>query len=1175
MQMIFEINGKPTTIFSKEKETSFNKIIDNIRVILRRVYIVLSQEDETLQPVFDEYETKIKALLDQLHNDIKDYPSLVNKFKPELDRILDVVYTSTTTAYSNLDRASITSVTAFSNLLQEINVGNNQYVNSIKTSSTNAIDTFLSSNQANLNTLYSSWTNFHKNLLTELNKHKQVLQTNSSFTFDLGLYYNIKDIMSSILSIYQNFESNLKNALNIEKNKFEVYVDNQFDELVDPSLRETEVIAENLRNNVSVIDAMNYKLGKPNGDNLRNIIINEIISLRNTLNTIMNEIFSQISNIYSNKMSSTDFNNMVNDINSKLAQIKADQEEILNNLRLFNKYDINFDIYFDDVRVLNDLEIEANEYKKLSYNTYISGYLNGLSDYFLTEEETIVITNQLSGVFEKLKEYLTGYQFTNAKEEAEKLVDVITNINTKYLGEEFGNRVINYYSNKDFLNTMIDNYYKDLDKAYSKFNTTFYDINYQQHKDKYVTKPKEIMNKLLSISYALNPENSLLHQQIQELIVKKIRLVISTTSYKVYGHILNEVNELIQNLSTNPCCLNGYNLANLEQIKVILRQFQGIYIDEVGRFIPPYLYNPKSIDDEFGIKETIIIKENNIRNNLRRIVDMINIDFINTFCYGNELVCAYPDVVSGIDHYYYQASKLRVSLKFLQSLVTIAQSMIGDNTLSGLSSSDFTLLFETELNYRENEIINDIDDFLSKLNVNTTKYIEGSLESFKSNIESYLLSGVNDKGIAENIETIAKSIFINPDYLLQEIFDYLYYPCGPISKLELAFNEEIEFHKIMSEERFYFNAEAYKSAFKEVNDTLLKIYENEKNELFKDWSVFTSISDSLSEKVKDFVSKSYEYIYEKVNSLSDVTHFEFLNMEYSIKLISQDVLHDVTQSLLNEVNNKAEQIYNNYLETLKTKVKEDLDEKYDELIRTINYEYTATENYYNVHRDNSSDDSLHNAVFQEVTKNQIYNVVHLFFEKAKQVYSNTAINEFLYKAQINALNNNPFIAEYKTELENEVYNDIIKISELSYRRLVEERTIFQANIKIFYETAFRRIFSQFIKNKGKDYLDNSVDFDYSNNIYSDFELMKSSIRDTETFVSALLDTAELKGLGYNLAQRFTQIYPEIREELNSLIPKKVTDIIYPKIERFKDDAETKVVDLFVKTIEEENKKIKK
>ena len=102
------------------------------------------------------------------------------------------------------------------------------------------------------------------------------------------------------------------------------------------------------------------------------------------------------------------------------------------------------------------------------------------------------------------------------------------------------------------------------------------------------------------------------------------------------------------------------------------------------------------------------------------------------------------------------------------------------------------------------------------------------------------------------------------------------------------------------------------------------------------------------------------------------------------------------------------------------------------------------------------------------------------------------------------MNNNPFEAEYKTELETEVYNDIIKISELSYSRLVEERTIFQANIKFFYETAFRRIFRQFIKNKRKEYLNYCIDFDYSNNIYPNFELMKSSINETDTLFQLYL-----------------------------------------------------------------------
>ena len=47
---------------------------------------------------------------------------------------------------------------------------------------------------------------------------------------------------------------------------------------------------------------------------------------------------------------------------------------------------------------------------------------------------------------------------------------------------------------------------------------------------------------------------------------------------------------------------------------------------------------------------------------------------------------------------------------------------------------------------------------------------------------------MNVEGIAKNIDNIAQIIFNNPD-------DYLYY-IDPIEKVELAFDEEIEFHKI-------------------------------------------------------------------------------------------------------------------------------------------------------------------------------------------------------------------------------------------------------------------------------------------------------------------------------------------------------------------------------------------
>ena len=113
------------------------------------------------------------------------------------------------------------------------------------------------------------------------------------------------------------------------------------------------------------------------------------------------------------------------------------------------------------------------------------------------------------------------------------------------------------------------------------------------------------------------------------------------------------------------------------------------------------------------------------------------------------------------------------------------------------------------------------------------------------------------------------------------------------------------------------------------------------------------------------------------------------------------------------------------------------------------------------------------------------------------------------------------------------------------------------NIKILYIESFERVFSQFVKNKGKDYLDYSLNNDYKKRIYPDFNLMINSMNGTYIFVEVLLNISELKGLGTILASRFVNIYPEIREKLNLIIPDKVPNII--------------ISSLFVETKEDENR----
>ena len=63
--------------------------------------------------------------------------------------------------------------------------------------------------------------------------------------------------------------------------------------------------------------------------------------------------------------------------------------------------------------------------------------------------------------------------------------------------------------------------------------------------------------------------------------------------------------------------------------------------------------------------------------------------------------------------------------------------MISENILILLKPEDYEQLFKLELNYKETEILTDINSFLAELNANTTEYIFGAIIKVKSSIQSY------------------------------------------------------------------------------------------------------------------------------------------------------------------------------------------------------------------------------------------------------------------------------------------------------------------------------------------------------------------------------------------------------------------------------------------------------
>ena len=87
----------------------------------------------------------------------------------------------------------------------------------------------------------------------------------------------------------------------------------------------------------------------------------------------------------------------------------------------------------------------------------------------------------------ELEEYLNNNDFYNSIIKSLNFTNIMIQINNKYLKEEFENKIINYYSKNDFLNTIIDNNHNDLKTTYNKYKVLIFDN--KKHLEKNIFEP--------------------------------------------------------------------------------------------------------------------------------------------------------------------------------------------------------------------------------------------------------------------------------------------------------------------------------------------------------------------------------------------------------------------------------------------------------------------------------------------------------------------------------------------------------------------------------------------------------------------------------------------------------------------------------------------------------------
>ena len=206
--------------------------------------------------------------------------------------------------------------------------------------------------------------------------------------------------------------------------------------------------------------------------------------------------------------------------------------------------------------------------------------------------------------------------------------------------------------------------------------------------------------------------------------------------------------------------------------------------------------------------------------------------------------------------------------------------------------------------------------------------------------------------------------------------------------------------------------------------------------------------------------------------------------------------------------------------------------------------------------------------------NKLKEFVSLFFVKVNSIYNQDAIENVLKNKQNELIETKILKANYK-DFSETIKQNIISLSENTYKRYVEEKTLFQAQIKIFFEKAFNNSFEEFILSSGATYLNDSVFSDYEKRIYPDFDIMKTGISDTFNTIQTLLTSAELQGLGEILEKKIIDAFPDARKKIQNIIPDKVENIIFTKIDLFKKESEDKISRLYIEELEKEISNIEK
>ena len=987
-------DGEEIKTLHTEEYTNFgdiNREIDDI--INYAAYIISTNIEMNIEDLYKEYRDQLMNNLIGFNTTFNKFPDVSQIFLTHLDNLFIQIKHGSNNSFATLYENSSKTNELFESLKNNIFYKDDNIIKNIIEISENELSLFLQTSQ-NISNIIESSKIFFPNIHELVNYQLSLIEKgyDSEFNFDICTFYDIKDNLNELEKIFNNFENGVKIAINSENSSYYKYILEEYDNKINPILIYLEYIADMMKNNITNIVGHTEFYGQDYGDERRNHIINWINGLREQYQSIINNIFIEINETY--EIKTNDLSENATIMMNQYEDIKNNGTEFIEMLR--NKglitYDQNFTIYNEDINLIISIYMNASQIRDNAYKEYIVKPLNLIKDDFVfTRYESFkyYIDSIINNMINEIKKN----NYNEANIISETLNDTINEKYEYYFNSNLMNYIKSKYDNKSLFEEMAEKYYNEVIPAFNEFNNSFFDKVYKSHIENYVTRPSEIETRLRNISIMEEKQINNLIEDINSLIINNIDKEINEGYEKVNNLLKNYLDYFHSQVPKEKYGIddneNNYNLIE-ENLKII------------GNNLQKNLYNRKK-RDEFNIEKYFSNKEFYITNNLGKIIDEIRNYFDQYICPIKEFVCSDENNNQYISNYHminFHISKLRESVSHLKPLINIADEIINENTLSELNPDTFVQLFEDNFNDGIDNLISQILDFLFNLNKNTSLFIKDLTSGIKENIKNEYRKKIGIDELYTKIETISLNIFEVPYEYLKNLKDYLSSPCGPWSNIMKIIDEEILYNE--DKKPYYFDYISYDKDYKELYNEIYENYLNEKEQFLNNLFIPNHIKNKLYIELSDFINETFINLEEKLLNLSQITSYEFLDINYNFTEMIYNTLNEIKDLYYEDIKNKIEETYNNQFEQFKNTIKTSLDNRFTETLNFLNSQYNATYNYYmnKSQIGNYTIDKL-NSETKEIIKLSFKNLM----EKAKNLSNQTAIENYINNSQEKDLSN--------------------------------------------------------------------------------------------------------------------------------------------------------------------------